>query len=136
MRTQARQRPVRVFISYRRPDRGQAQRLQAASRSVSGLEFYSFPYDQAKSGTDWRETCRELIRHADAIVCLVGPGTADSPHVAWELDEASKRGLPIILAGPGAQALACRRGNGRIEAVEDAALPRLLESLQLTSDAR
>jgi MTH538 TIR-like domain (DUF1863) len=130
MEARTAERPARVFISYRHPDSGYAEELLAASRAVDGLELYSFPYGRPESESDWREIGRKLIGDADVLLCLVGPTTAQSPHVTWELDEASKRGIPIVLAGPGAPALARQRGGSGIEAVADRAPEKVFARLR------
>lgn len=113
-----RERPARVFVSYRQEDRSLARRLQRASDAFAGIELHALPADPV-SANDWRDTCARLIRDSDAIICLVGRTTADSRNVAWELDEGSKRGIPIVLAGCGAGALAELRSDDAV-AIEDA----------------
>ena len=98
---------ARVFLSFRHQDAELARALQ--SHGSGELEIYSFPYDRAPAGHDWRELVRGLIDTADAVVCVVGPTTASSSNVAWELREAAVRQIPVFLAGPGASAFAAAR---------------------------
>jgi len=124
------QKPAkRVFISYRRADTQQAYELRGASEAIPNLELVVFPDDQSADG-DWRAVFRSLIRESDGLVCLVGPTTASSSNIAWELDEATKEGIPILLAGRGATALARLRGDEPVETVEDVAPKTILTRLQ------
>lgn len=106
----------------RRADAGQVRRLERAGEGVADVRLYSFPYD-APAGADWHDTSRELILSADVVLCLAGPTTHDSPHIAWELDEARGSGVPVLVAGSGACDLAAGRSG---VAVIDAATPELV----------
>ena len=121
--------PARVFISYRRVDDTWARNLKSASEALPELELYTFPDDEASSN-DWRTVCRSLICASDGVVCLVGSTTAGSSNISWELDEARQVGLPVLLAGPEASALARLRGDDEAETVEDVRPEVVLERLR------
>lgn len=91
-------RSIRVFLSYREDDAVRAEELRRAARRFDDIELYSLPYAQAPD-RDWRESFADVIASADALVCLVGPTTGQSANIAWELSEAARRTIPLVLVG-------------------------------------
>jgi len=127
--SRAEERATRIFISYSRNDSDWVRELRREGDRSSGLELYSFPYEEAM-GDDWQQTCRHLMQAADGLVCLVGATTSQNENIAWELDEATRRGIPILLAGRGARAFADRRGDGRIHTLEDSSPDQVVARLR------
>jgi TIR domain-containing protein len=120
---------ARVFMSHRREETPWARELQRAARQCCGLELYSFPYDEA-GGEDWRDRCRQLIAAADGLVCLVGSTTAGSSNIAWELEEAARCGMPVLLAGPQARTWTDLSVCDRVEIVDSRAPHDILTRLR------
>jgi hypothetical protein len=119
-------RTLRVFVSYRRADADAARRLEVASAGLTGVELCTLPSDTTHGSGDWREPCRALIASADAVVCLVGPTTAESSNVAWELQEAASHGIPVLFVGRAAGALAREHDRHGSEAVESGSAEQIL----------
>jgi TIR domain len=88
-----------VFLSYRRTEQPDADAI--ARRLGDRWRIVSLP---AKLG-EWQDRYRELVRTADAVVCIVGEHTADSPHVDCELETAFELGRRVIaMRSPGTPA--------------------------------
>jgi TIR domain len=108
----------RVFLSYRYPEREDAWRLR--DRLGPSWEVLTHAVKPDASET-WQGECRRLIAGADAVVCIVGSGTAESPNVDWELETAIALGRPVLaMRGEGAAAPAlpaplAARGDGLLE---------------------
>jgi hypothetical protein len=125
------ERTLRVFISYRHDDAAAARDLERASNALEGVELCTLPSDATAGPRDWRESCRRLIGAADALVCLAGPTTSESPNVAWELEEATRCGIPILLVGPSARDLArAHAGRPELDAIDDAPPEQILARLK------
>jgi hypothetical protein len=88
-----------VFLSYRWTERPDADAI--ARRLGNRWRIVTLP----NKPDAWQDEYRELVREADAVVCIVGEHTADSPHVDWELETAFEFGRPAIpVRSPGAPA--------------------------------
>jgi hypothetical protein len=122
-------RAPRIFISYSRNDSDWVRELRRAGDRSSGLELYSFPYEEA-FGDDWQQTFRRLMQAADGLVCLVRATTSQNENIAWELDEATRSGIPILLAGRDARALADRRGDAGIHTIENSSPDQVVARLR------
>ena len=84
-----------VFLSHRRGEKDDADAL---TKQLQGRwEVVTHAVDPAAAAT-WQADCRRLIAAADAVVCIVGPDTALSPNVDWELETALLLGRPVIAA--------------------------------------
>jgi hypothetical protein len=122
---------VRVFVSYRYPEHSDAQRLR--ERFGARWEMLTHAVKPDASAT-WKAECRRLIAEADAVVCIVGDGTAASPNIEWELETAIAFGRPVLAvraepaAAPALPAPLAARGSALI-APED--LPRRLDEVAL-----
>lgn len=124
-----RDRSIRVFLSYREDDAARAEELRHAARRFGDVELYSLPYAQAPD-RDWRASFADLIASADALVCLVGPTTRQSANIAWELSEAARRTIPLVLVGPASEELAATLdadAESLGDAVPEHVLHRLLQ---------
>jgi hypothetical protein len=115
------ERALRVFVSYRRADEAAARGLRRASDAVQGVELYELPSDKT-GAEDWRQPVSRLISTADAVVCLAGPTACESKNILWELEEATKRGIPVLMVGSSASALAGKL-EGTLETIDDHAGP-------------
>jgi nucleoside 2-deoxyribosyltransferase len=120
-----------VFLSHRYPERDDARWL----RERLGAEWRVLTHAVTPEAAEtWRAECRRLITEADAIVCIVGTSTAESPNVAWELKTALAVGRPVIAASsasaesPELPAPLAARGTPLL-ALED--VPRRLEEVAL-----
>jgi hypothetical protein len=122
---------ARVFVSYRYPEHGDAQRLRA--RLGERWEVLTHAVTPEAAAT-WQAECRRLIMEADAVVCIVGDGTAGSPNVEWELETAIALGRPVLAVraqsatAPALPAPLAARG-GTLFAPD--ALPRRLDEVAL-----
>lgn len=87
-----------LFISYRRAEQDDADELR---RDLAGrIRVTSHTVTPAAAAT-WREECQRLIRSADAVVCIVGDQTAESPNVDWELETAFRIDRPVLAVRAG-----------------------------------
>lgn len=89
---------ARVFLSYSRRDRENAQRIADVLRQ---REFGVFrDTDDILPTEEWRGRLEELIREADTIVFLLSPHSVESEVCAWEVEFATslnKRIAPIVI---------------------------------------
>jgi hypothetical protein len=81
-----------IFLSYRRAEEPDADALRAR---IGERRLVSHSASPGAAAT-WQDECRELLRTASAVVCIVGNGTALSPNVEWELETALGLGLPVV----------------------------------------
>lgn len=123
-----RTRAYRVFVSYRVDEADRAAALRRAAAQFEDVELCSLAYAEPID-RDWRETFGELIESSDGLVCLVGPTTGHSANIAWELAEAARRELPIVLVGPASAALAAAVGLDSLEVLDDATPEHVLNRL-------
>ena len=88
----------KVFLSYSRRDREQAQRIADVLRN---REFGVFrDTDDILPTEEWRGRLQQLIEEADTIVFLLSPHSARSEVCAWEVEFAAslnKRIAPIVI---------------------------------------
>jgi len=123
-----RARTFRVFLSYRKDEADRAEALRRAAEQFEDVELCSLPYAEPID-RDWHETFGELIESSDGLVCLVGPTTGHSANIAWELNEAARRDLPIVLVGTASAALAAAVDVNRLDVLDDATPERVLSRL-------
>lgn len=117
-----------MFLSYREDDAARAAELRDAARLFGDIELYSLPLTQAPD-RDWRASFADLIASADALVCLVGPTTGQSANIAWELSEAARRTIPLVLVGPASDELAATL-DADADLLHDAVAERVLDRLR------
>lgn len=89
---------AKVFLSYSRRDREQAQGIASALKDRSFGVFRDT--DDILPTEEWRGRLQELIAEADTIVFLLSPSSAASEVCAWEVEYASslnKRIAPIVI---------------------------------------
>jgi hypothetical protein len=85
-----------VFISFHIEDEAQVNlfRTQAKDERFD-IEFRDFsvkePFDEK-----WKTNCRERISQTSALVCMIGPETAQREAVIWEIEEAYRQGKKVI----------------------------------------
>lgn len=88
----------KVFLSYSRRDREQAQRIADVLR---GREFSVFrDTDDILPTEEWKDRLQQLIESADTIVFLLSPHSARSEVCAWEVEIAeslNKRIAPVVI---------------------------------------
>lgn len=85
-----------VFISFHIEDEAQVNlfRTQAKDERFD-IEFRDYsvkePFDEK-----WKTNCRERISQTSALVCMIGPKTAQREAVIWEIEEAYRQGKRVI----------------------------------------
>jgi TIR domain len=79
-----------VFLSHRRTEQADAEAI--ARRLGDRWRIVTLPVRPAA----WQDAYRELVSRADAVVCIVGERTAESPNVGWELETALELGRPLL----------------------------------------
>ncbi len=120
-----------VFISHRRTEQREAEAL--VERLRGRWRVVTHAVDPAAART-WQADCRRHIADSDAVVCIVGPDTALSPNVDWELETAFALGRPVIAVSaadagsPRLPAPLAARGAGLHELHE---LPERLDEVAL-----
>jgi hypothetical protein len=82
-----------VFVSHRHHEQDDADHLRA--RLGGRWRVVSHPVT-ADAAEIWQSTCRRLIGESDAVVCIVGDRTAESPNIEWELERAGELGRPLF----------------------------------------
>jgi hypothetical protein len=82
-----------LFISHRFAEQPDADRLRQQLGSRWRILTHAVSREAAAT---WQEECRQLIQRADAVVCIVGDRTAESPNVDWELETALASGTEVI----------------------------------------
>lgn len=82
-----------VFISHRRSEQRDADAL--IDRLSGRWRVLTHAVDPEAADT-WQAECSRMIGESDAVVCVVGPRTALSPNVDWELETAAALGRPVI----------------------------------------
>jgi len=85
-----------VFISFNVDDEAQVNLLRhQAKDNEFGLEFRDYsvkqPFDEK-----WKTNCKERIAQTSALICLIGPNTAQRKAVIWEIEEAYRQGNKVI----------------------------------------
>jgi hypothetical protein len=83
---------IRAFLSYRSEDRSARDRFEADGLAGAGCRLVEIA-DEAVA--DWRVRYREMIADVTGVIVLVGPSTADSEPIRWEIDEATRRGKRV-----------------------------------------
>ncbi len=87
---------VRAFVSFEMEDRWARDFLvgQARNRNNS-IEFIDYsvrePFDEK-----WKTNCRDRIARTRGTIVLIGPTTARSPAVLWEIAETTRQGHPMF----------------------------------------
>jgi hypothetical protein len=86
----------RVFISFHMDDLHAKKLLESQARSDRfNLEFVNYsvnePFDEK-----WKTQCKERIKNASTVICLIGENTWQRPAVIWELDTAYSLGKKVI----------------------------------------
>jgi hypothetical protein len=77
--------PLKIFISYSRPDMATADSLVAALEAAGFTVFIDrrdLPY-----GEQWQQVLYEYIRDSDTVVFLVSERSVSSQWVRWELQQ-------------------------------------------------
>ena len=89
---------AKVFLSYSRRDREQAQRI---SEVLRGRDYGVFrDTDDILPTEAWRERLQQLIEEADTIVFLMSRASLSSEVCAWEVelaDSLGKRIAPLVI---------------------------------------
>jgi hypothetical protein len=84
-----------VFISFSMEDEARVGLLRHQAREGLGVEFRDYsikePFDEK-----WRTNCKERIAQTSALICFIGPDTAERPAVLWEIEEAYRQGKKVI----------------------------------------
>jgi MTH538 TIR-like domain (DUF1863) len=82
-----------VFVSMRQTEQPDLAIVEA--ELGERWELLTHAVSPAAEAT-WRDECRRLIGTADAVVCIVGDETAESPNVDWELEIALSASVPVV----------------------------------------
>ena len=132
--SRARNRPVRVFLSYADADRTYARHLQELLSPFAN--FRVFTTDALSAGEDWTPKLREEIARSDVFVVLLSPSSVRSAWVLQELGAAWGLNKPIVpvLTQPEVRdtlsvALQDRRSVDYRSLDDPAAVTQLLEQL-------
>lgn len=85
-----------VFISFHVADESQVDLLREQARNEQyDIEFRDYsvkePFDEK-----WKANCRERIAMTSALICMIGPETAQREAVNWEINEAYRQGKKVI----------------------------------------
>lgn len=84
-----------VFISFKLEDEAQVNLFRHQAREGLGVEFRDYsvkePFDEK-----WKTNCKERISQTSAVVIFVGPETAQSEPVKWEIEEAYRQNKKVI----------------------------------------
>jgi hypothetical protein len=80
---------LRVFLSYRSEDRPARREFEAAGLAGPACRFVEIPADEPPAG--WRRLFLTTIVDVHGVIVLVGPRTAASEPVRWEVAEAARR---------------------------------------------
>ncbi|MEM6934184.1 MAG: toll/interleukin-1 receptor domain-containing protein, partial [Pseudomonadota bacterium] len=88
----------RVFISYSRVDKAQAEDLRD-ELIVGGFDAYLDAHD-IEAGEPWKARLASLIANAEKVVFLISPSSIASEVCDWEIDEAERQAkgiLPVLV---------------------------------------
>jgi hypothetical protein len=83
---------IRAFLSYRSEDRSARIRFEADCLAGAGCRLVEIADQEVD---DWRGRYQEMIDDVTGVIVLVGPSTADSEPIRWEIGEATRRGKPV-----------------------------------------
>lgn len=76
-------------------DEAQVNLLRYQAKEGLGVEFRDYsvkePFDEK-----WKTNCKEKIAQTSALICFIGPETAQSEPVNWEVEEAHRQGKNVI----------------------------------------
>ena len=78
--------PKKVFLSYARADREQAEKLADRLREA-GLQVWD-PEQELLPGSDFTSNLKEALDTAEAVVVLVSPDAMESRSVSHEIEYA------------------------------------------------
>ena len=90
-----------VFISYRRAASSAFALLLKDRLSAEGFDVF-LDMQSLEPGEEWLNQLEQTVINADVFICLVGPGTLDSPHVRQEIVWAlasNVRVIPVLHGG-------------------------------------
>ncbi len=88
---------LKIFFSHRTSDIDRVRELKnELCTLLPSLQLDDLSV-QVPQSDGWKDIAADLLRCCDAVVCLVGPKTHESPEVAWELQEAQRNGKPILV---------------------------------------
>ena len=82
-----------IFISYSPKD---ARAMQLLQDSLVRGGFKPFIDPAPRPGMDWRLDIDEAIIHADAVVVIITPNSAESVYVTYEWALALGLGIPVV----------------------------------------
>jgi hypothetical protein len=76
-------------------DEAQINLFRHQAREKMGVEFRDYsvkePFDEK-----WKTNCKERIAQTSAVIIFLGPETAKSEPVCWEIDEAYRQNKKVI----------------------------------------
>jgi hypothetical protein len=86
----------RAFVSFEMEDRWARDFLVGQARNKNNaIEFVDYsvhePFDEK-----WKTNCRDRIARTAGTIVLVGPTSASSPAVLWEVAETSRQRHPMF----------------------------------------
>jgi hypothetical protein len=132
--SEARNRSVRVFLSYADADRTYARHLQEILSPFAN--FRVFTSDALSAGEDWTPKLRDEIARSDVFVVLISPTSVRSAWVLQELGAAWGLNKPIVpvltqpeVSGKLSMALRDNRTVDYRSLDDPAAVTKLLERL-------
>lgn len=86
----------RAFISFQIEDKWAREFLiEHARNQNNAIEFIDYsvhePFDEK-----WKTNCKARIGRTKGTIVLIGPTTAKSPAVLWEIAETTRQGHPMF----------------------------------------
>ena len=91
---------IKVFLSYRWEDKRYADGLKGAFLNPTN-EYRHVPYNEREDYRQKGETViknylKGIIGNCDALICLIGNKTHNSPWIDYELDVATSQNKKIV----------------------------------------
>jgi MTH538 TIR-like domain (DUF1863) len=83
-----------AFLSYRWEDRSARGEFEAGGLAGVPCRFVEMPPTGA--APDWRRRFQDLIADVAGVIVLVGPNSAASEPIRWEIGEASERAKRVV----------------------------------------
>jgi hypothetical protein len=84
---------ISAFLSYRSEDR--PARVEFEAEGMAGVACRLVEIAGDAGIDDWRRRYQEMIADVTGVIVLVGPRTAASEPIRWEIGEAARRGKRI-----------------------------------------
>jgi hypothetical protein len=83
-----------IFLSYRSEDLPARMEFEAAD--LAGRVCRYVEIAATGSPDDWQRRYQEMIADVEGVIVLVGPRTAGSEPIRWEIEEAIRRDKRVV----------------------------------------